>query len=122
MIYTLARFQINALDTLFYDNMVETLNTQHFLPIAYYIRGAFSTYIFDLYAIDKIIVDSTQAFATRPYYVTVNVNADNFKAPLDAALNVYTLILKPETYSENNQWYISDMIPICEYACFSDTT
>jgi hypothetical protein len=120
--YTLARFQINALDTLFYDNMVETLNTQHFLPIAYYIRGAFSTYIFDLYAIDKIIVDSTQAFATRPYYVTVNVNADNFKAPLDAALNVYTLILKPETYSENNQWYISDMIPICEYACFSDTT
>lgn len=119
--YALAEIQINALDALFYDNMVETLNTQHFLPIAYYIRGAFTTYIFDMYAIDTITFDDSQAYNSRPYYATATVNAANFKAPLDAALNVYVLILKVESHSENDAWIIDDMIPICEYCCFDDT-
>ena len=119
--YALAEIQINALDSLFYDNMVDILNTQHFLPIAYYIRGAFTTYIFDMYAIDTITFDNSQAYNSRPYYATATVNAANFKAPLDAALNVYVLTLKVESHSENDAWIIDDMIPICEYCCFDDT-
>ena len=113
--------EIEDLDNLFYENTLDELNPTHFSPLVSYIKTVFNNYIFDLYAIDQIEFDKNPIYASRPYYVLISVNADNFKAPMDVMSGNYKLLCKADTIVNGNGWSIDDIVPLCEYACFTDT-
>ena len=113
--------EIEDLDNLFYENTLDELNPTHFSPLSSYLKTVFTNYIFDLYAIDQIEFDKNPIYQSRPYYVLISVNADNFKAPMDVMSGNYKLLCKADTIVNGNGWSIDDIVPLCEYACFTDT-
>lgn len=113
--------EIEDLDNIFYENTLDELNPTHFSPLSSYLKTVFTNYIFDLYAIDQIEFDKNPIYQSKPYYVLISVNADNFKAPMDIMSGDYKLLCKADTIANGNGWSIDDIVPLCEYACFDDT-
>lgn len=113
--------EIEDLDNIFYENTLDELNPTHFSPLSSYLKTVFTNYIFDLYAIDQIEFDKDPIYQSRPYYVLISVNTDNFKAPMDVMSGDYKLLCKADTIANGNGWSIDGIVPLCEYACFDDT-
>ena len=130
MYTTLANYYVGTIGTIldlvniFKDDLIKEAWGNHFNLCAEYCRSVYSDNIFNLFTIKEAKIVSDEVFNERPYYVQVKTTASmkHFKSPLDTDNRTYNLLFKADSVLKNNQWALTDITPVCEYAVFNDTT
>ena len=105
-------------------NMVDTLYSSayptHLKPIIDFCKDIIENWIFDFFALDDITYDKSITYNQKPYMITVDISPNNHYHPKRGQIiNINaTMIFEPIVEKVNDDWIITDISKVCEYAFF----
>lgn len=113
---------INACTQLIAD-LSGSIKTSHLDPIAELCVDVVNDYMFDLYRLDKISINTSALYAIKPVYIRFTIAKDAHFYPPIATPEVgnATLFFKPILEYVNNGYHIKSVVNVNEYAFFNGT-